>query len=100
MNKPSTKTACGQLCSGTKGCTHFTWTSIGGICFMKNNSLISKIDAIFFPHYDVICGVISSKENLNCTGVDVDKRNEVLSIDWRTLGGVSSVKNQLTCNSW
>ena len=101
MNKPSTKIACGQLCADTKGCTHYTWkNNNGGICLIKSNRLISKLDAAVLNNNDALCGIIPVQKNLNCIGVDVANSIAASSIDWRNLGGVTPVKNQLDCNSW
>ncbi|CAF1247537.1 unnamed protein product [Rotaria sordida] len=51
---------CGPTCLQTKGCTHYTWTTLnGGTCWMKKGN-VAKNDAFTTNDPDMICGITTS----------------------------------------
>jgi len=47
--------SCGEKCSTTSGCTHFSWYD--GTCNMKNG-VVSKSDAKQSSTPGIVCGIV------------------------------------------
>ncbi|CAF3497074.1 unnamed protein product [Rotaria sp. Silwood1] len=53
---------CGEECSRTPECTHFTWTAWqDGTCWLKKG-VVSKSQAIQIADKTQVCGIISDSE--------------------------------------
>ena len=62
-NQQVDSSLCAQTCVNTPGCTHFAWNPYdGGMCWMKSGP-VTKSDAVFNGNNEVICGIISSKND-------------------------------------
>ncbi|CAF3678835.1 unnamed protein product [Rotaria sp. Silwood1] len=74
---------CGPTCLQTKGCTHYTWTTLnGGTCWMKKGN-ISKADA--FPTNDttMVCGINKDgREGVPISNIQWNGQNWATSCDF------------------
>ena len=51
------KELCSTKCRLTLGCTHYSWSN--GVCYLKKNSFISKINAINNNNKNTLCGILT-----------------------------------------
>ena len=56
---------CGQKCSNTVGCSHYSWSTWnGGTCWLKNG-VVSQSDSIYTNDFSMICGILSNSAPQN-----------------------------------
>jgi hypothetical protein len=61
-NSKLSAASCGQKCSNTPNCTHYTWSTYNlGTCWMKYGP-VNTTNAFYTNDFTMICGILSGNK--------------------------------------